>query len=84
MAHIPQRMCIACRKMLPKAELIRLAVENDEIVIDKLNKKAGRGAYICKKEECIAIAEKRKAVSAKFRMKVNQEIYDRLRGALDG
>lgn len=84
MAHIPKRMCIACRKMLPKAELIRLAKEDEEVIIDKLNKKQGRGAYICKNEECIAMAEKRKAISAKFRMQVEQGIYDRLRGALDG
>lgn len=84
MAHIPERMCIVCRKMLPKAELIRLAKENGEVIIDKPNKKPGRGAYICKKEECILRAEKRKALSAKFKMQIDQGIYDRLRGALDG
>ncbi len=84
MAHIPERMCIACRRMLPKPELIRLAKEDGAVLVDKLNKKPGRGAYICKNEECINLARKKKAISAKFRMQVADGIYDELSGALNG
>ena len=28
MKHIPQRMCVACRKMYPQNELIRLVRDN--------------------------------------------------------
>lgn len=84
MAHIPERMCVTCRRMLPKAELIRLVKEDGNVIIDAANKKPGRGAYICKNEECIMTAKKKKAFSAKFKMPVPNDIYDELRGALNG
>lgn len=46
--HIPQRTCIACRRVSTKRELIRLVRTADGIVeIDLSGKKAGRGAYLC-------------------------------------
>lgn len=50
MKHIPQRMCVACRKMYPQNELIRLVRDNKtgEIKFDCDKKLFGRGAYICK------------------------------------
>ena len=51
--HIPQRTCIACRQVRPKRELIRLVRSaNGYVEIDTTGKKAGRGAYLCKKQEC--------------------------------
>ena len=49
MKHIPQRMCVACRKMYPQNELIRLVRDNKtgEIKFDCDKKLFGRGAYIC-------------------------------------
>lgn len=84
MAHIPQRMCIACRGMFPKHELIKFVLENGSVITDNNQKKFGRGAYICKKEECIEKARKKKALSAKFKMAVPESIYDELRGVIDG
>ena len=84
MAHIPKRMCISCRCMYEKPTLIKFVVEADEVVIDKTQKKFGRGAYICKKEECIKLAQKKRALSAKFKMPVPDSIYDNLRGEIDG
>lgn len=48
MKHIPQRMCVACRKMYPQNELIRLVRDNKtgEIKFDCDKKLFGRGAYI--------------------------------------
>ena len=51
--HIPQRSCVACRAVRAKRELIRLARTDDRRVeIDTSNQKDGRGAYLCRKEEC--------------------------------
>ena len=46
MKHIPQRMCVACRKMYPQNELIRLVRDNKtgEIKFDCDKKLFGRGA----------------------------------------
>lgn len=74
--HIPQRMCVACRQMKPKAELIRIVKSGDAAEIDKNNKKSGRGAYICRNEECIENAKKRRALSKHFKTAVNDSIYD--------
>lgn len=76
---IPLRMCIGCREMKPKAELDRIVkTPTGEIVIDKTNKLAGRGAYICKCGECLKKAEKTNALSHTFSVSVDREIYSRL------
>lgn len=48
-----QRMCIACRQMFDKKDLIRV-VKNKEgqIFVDKSGKANGRGAYICSNKSC--------------------------------
>jgi len=49
--HIPERSCIVCKKKLPKKELIRFCLKGDKIILDKLQKEGGRGAYFC--SECL-------------------------------
>ena len=44
---IPMRMCVACREMRPKAELLRVVKPQDgQAHIDFKGKAPGRGAYI--------------------------------------
>lgn len=51
--HVPQRTCLACRKVKPKRELVRLVrVTDGSIEIDPGGKKSGRGAYLCGLPEC--------------------------------
>ena len=51
--HIPQRTCVACRKVKAKRELVRLVrVADRSIELDTSGKKAGRGAYLCWSQEC--------------------------------
>ena len=82
--HIPQRMCVACRQMKEKSELIRIVRSDDAIMLDKSGKKGGRGAYICKNEECINAAKKRRALSKHFKTAVPDSIYDEIVGAIAG
>jgi predicted RNA-binding protein YlxR (DUF448 family) len=43
------RMCLGCQEMKPKKELIRIVRNKEnEISLDFVGKKPGRGAYICK------------------------------------
>lgn len=84
MAHIPERMCVACRGMFPKAELLKFVLENNSVVMDKKQKKPGRSAYICKKEECITQARKKRGLSAKFKTAVPESIYEEARSVIDG
>jgi len=51
--HIPQRTCVACRKVKAKRELIRVVRAYDgNVEVDTSGKKAGRGAYLCRTPEC--------------------------------
>ena len=54
----PVRKCTGCGEHFPKKELVRiLRTPEGEIVIDEGGKKSGRGAYICKKAECLKKAK---------------------------
>ena len=72
-------MCVGCRQMKPKSELVRIVkTPEGEIVIDKTNKLSGRGAYICKSGDCLKKCEKINALSHTFSMAVDKEIYSNL------
>lgn len=82
--HIPQRMCVSCRKMKQKSELIRVVKSGDAVEIDINGKKSGRGAYICKNEECIKTAKKRRVLSKHFKTAVSDDFYDAVAEVLQG
>lgn len=77
MKHIPERMCIACRKMSPQSELIRFVCDKsaDEVMLDMDKKRFGRGAYICKSIDCIKKAEKKRGIERHFKRAVPKELY---------
>ena len=73
-------MCIACKEMKPKKEMLRIVknVENN-IFLDLKGKAPGRGAYICDNEECIKNCIKRKILNKVFEFNVPLEIYTAIR-----
>lgn len=76
---IPQRMCIACREMKDKKQLIRIVKNAEgEINLDFTGKKNGRGAYICPNEVCIKKCIKSKLVNRTFKCEVDLEIYENI------
>ena len=51
--HVPQRMCVACRKRYDKRRLTRIVNSpQDGVVVDLSGKKNGRGAYLCDQVVC--------------------------------
>lgn len=76
--HIPERMCVACRKMKPKAELFKVVRTGTGAELDEKQNKSGRGAYVCKDAGCIETARKKKAFSHHFKGRVNDELYNAL------
>jgi len=51
--HLPQRTCVACRVTKDKRELVRLVRFSDGVVeVDESGKKVGRGAYLCRGQDC--------------------------------
>ena len=50
----PMRMCLACREMKPKKDLMRVVKSPDgSIFIDDTFKANGRGAYLCNSAVCV-------------------------------
>ena len=57
----PQSKCVSCRTVRDKSDLLRVVVTPDgDVAYDPTGKLAGRGAYLCRNEECIT-AELKKA-----------------------
>jgi len=66
--HVPERSCVACRQKRAKWELVRIVRTVDgEVEIDARGKKAGRGAYLCKLQECWQEGLKKKRVERALR-----------------
>ena len=80
---IPMRMCIGCNEMKPKRELIRVVKPKEgAITLDMTGKLAGRGAYLCKKTECLQQAQKAHRLERSFSCKVEPEVYEVMLHAL--
>lgn len=78
-------MCLGCKEMKPKKELIRVVRNNEgEINIDLVGKKPGRGAYICKRVDCLEKAIKAKRLEKAFETTIDVEIYNNLKNQLEG
>ncbi len=72
------RMCAVCRERKPKSELLRITKDKSgHIGIDKDGKLPGRGMYLCKDENCIKCAQKRKVIERSF-SKSDSDIYGEL------
>lgn len=76
---IPERKCLGCGEMRPKRELIKVVRSKDGAVsLDPTGKAAGRGAYICRSEECLKAARRARRFEKAFGCAISDEIYDGL------
>ena len=76
---IPQRKCIVCGKLSDKKDLLRIVKNKEEgILIDESGKVNGRGAYVCKNEECIKGLRRTNKLNQAFKMKIEDDIYEEL------
>ena len=78
--HTPIRTCVACRVSDAKRGLFRLVRQPDgSVLYDPKGKLAGRGAYLCARSECIALAKKQKKLERSFKISsVPQELFEEL------
>jgi len=76
---IPERMCLGCQEVFPKKELIRVVRSPEgDYSIDLTGKKSGRGAYICRKPECLELARKARRLERSFQAAIDPAIYEKL------
>ena len=78
----PQRMCVVCRTMKEKNELLRVAVYKGEFFTDALGKLPGRGAYICKAGECKNNFDKKRAFERAFKKMIPEELKETIKKEL--
>jgi len=77
---IPMRMCVSCREMQPKKELVRVVrTPEGAVVLDTTGRANGRGAYLCKKSACLEKAIKSRALERALETKIEPETYETLR-----
>jgi len=80
---IPMRMCVGCREMKPKRELVRVVRAPDGTVsLDPVGKKPGRGAYVCKSEACLNRAIKQRQLERQLEVQLTEEVAAQLRQAV--
>ena len=76
---IPMRMCVGCREMKPKKELLRVVKPQDgEARIDQSGKASGRGAYVCDDVECLRKARKSRALERALDCRIEDAVFDQL------
>lgn len=77
--HFPQRTCVACRKVKPRRQLLRLVCNLEgNIQVDTGGKMVGRGAYLCRKRECWEVGLTGNLLGYALRSVVNTEDKERL------
>ena len=77
--HVPQRTCVACRKVTTQRELIRLVRGADTTVEeDPSGKKPGRGSYLCCAEACWEAGLRRGALERALRTTLTPENREQL------
>ena len=79
----PERRCISCNEKKEKTELLRIVrTPEKNIEIDLTGKKNGRGAYICKSEDCLNKIIKTKKLERNFEIEIKSDFYEEIRGVI--
>ena len=82
---VPVRRCVGCQEMKSKKEMIRvIRTAEGEFSLDTTGKKNGRGAYVCRCNECLEKAIKSKGLERSFKQKIPAEVYEILKKEMSG
>ncbi|MDY6825787.1 MAG: YlxR family protein [Bacillota bacterium] len=80
---VPMRVCIGCQEKKLKKELVRIVrTPTGEVMLDLTGKKAGRGAYICPREECLNKAIKARRLEKNLQTKISDELLKEINTTL--
>ena len=76
---IPMRMCVGCRQMKPKRELLRAVRSPEgEVSLDTTGRKPGRGAYCCFDADCLKKALKQGQLDRQLEVRLSDEVNAQL------
>lgn len=78
---VPMRMCVGCRTMQPKRDLIRIVrlADDGAVVVDRRGKMPGRGAYLCPSCECLDRARKTRALERALEHAIDESVFTQLK-----
>ena len=77
--RVPLRKCVGCNEMKPKRELLRVVkMPEGEILLDRVGKANGRGAYLCAEVACLQSARKARRLEKAFSCRIPNEVYEQL------
>lgn len=80
----PMRMCVGCREMKIKKELIRIVRSPEGILaLDTTGKKPGRGAYICPNINCFNEAIKGKRIQKALEQELSPDIQKSIKEQIE-
>ncbi len=80
---LPLRVCLGCGEKKNKKDLVRIVkTPEGDVYLDFTGKKAGRGAYVCLKEECLDIVIKKKKLAKSLRHPISPDIIEQLQESL--
>jgi Predicted nucleic-acid-binding protein implicated in transcription termination len=65
--------------MKPKEQLFRVVKKDGLVFVDKTGKSSGRGAYVCRDENCIAKLYKNKGLQRAFSCPVEETIFEQMK-----
>lgn len=81
--RVPERMCVGCKTMHPKRELIRVVrTPEGEVLLDLTGKKSGRGAYVCHSADCLDAALRGGRLNQALAISINEQVAEELRHAI--
>ena len=76
---IPMRMCVGCREMKEKRQLLRIVRSPENVIsFDRVGKAPGRGAYVCRSQECLTKAVKQKQLERALETKIEKAVFAQL------
>ncbi len=84
MKKIPQRLCVSCRERKNKSDLIRVVLLADgRVEVDPTGKMPGRGAYVCKNEDCLKAACKAHRIEKSLKGVSQEGMSDQLKAVME-
>ena len=77
-------MCVACREMRAKKDLMRIVrTAEGELVLDLTGKLSGRGAYLCRDAACLNKAIKIRALERALEAPLNDTVKAAMESAIE-
>ena len=85
MKKIPMRKCLATNESLPKKELLRIVrTPEGEVKVDLSGKLNGKGAYLKRSPEALAIVRKKKLLDRALDIEVKEDVYEEIEKVING